>query len=194
MNSPTFRNMWRDENFESRAHVVVTALDNDLDGMRAYFCGRAWFPVRIPLFFMGMLLAIYAPALRPSTGSINKPSESGRNSLIISLSPLHHGSSRASSPPASSKIPRTFASSRISSPRRARFASRTVSPSQAIIHGASAQESSHANHRYMVIRYVPPPISTLPRGPRSSSTPCASFRRATAILPRSRCGPIVSTL
>ena len=57
MNSPTFRNMWRDENFESRAHVVVTALDNDLDGMRAYFCGRAWFPVRIPLFFMGMLLA-----------------------------------------------------------------------------------------------------------------------------------------
>jgi len=56
LNSPTFRNIWRDEHFEARAHAVVTALDNDLDGMRAYFCGRAWFPVRIPLFFMGMLL------------------------------------------------------------------------------------------------------------------------------------------
>ena len=56
VNSPAFRNVWRDANFESRAHVVVTALDGDMDGMRAYFCGRAWFPVRIPLFFMGMLV------------------------------------------------------------------------------------------------------------------------------------------
>ena len=56
MNSPAFRNMWRDVDMESRARVVVTALDNDLDGMRAYFCGRAWFPVRLPIFFMGMLL------------------------------------------------------------------------------------------------------------------------------------------
>ena len=56
LNSSTFRNIWRDDDFEGRAHAVVTALDNDLDGMRAYFCGRAWFPVRIPLFFMGMLL------------------------------------------------------------------------------------------------------------------------------------------
>ena len=56
MNSPSFRNMWKDADFESRRHVVVTALDNDLDGMRAYFCGRAWFPVRIPIFVMGMLL------------------------------------------------------------------------------------------------------------------------------------------
>lgn len=73
MNSPTFRNMWRDENFESRAHVVVTALDNDLDGMRAYFCGRAWFPVRIPLFFMGMLLG--AMRVRLAKHGVNQQTE-----------------------------------------------------------------------------------------------------------------------
>jgi hypothetical protein len=56
MNSSSFRNMWQDSNFESRPAAVVTALDNDLDGMRAYFCGRAWFPVRLPIFLMGMIL------------------------------------------------------------------------------------------------------------------------------------------
>jgi hypothetical protein len=56
MNSTYFRNIWKDKDFNGRASTLVTALDTDLDGVRAYFCARAWFPVRLPLFFMGMLL------------------------------------------------------------------------------------------------------------------------------------------
>jgi peptidoglycan/LPS O-acetylase OafA/YrhL len=56
MNSTYFRNIWKDKDFDGRASTLVTALDTDLDGVRAYFCARAWFPVRLPLFFMGMLL------------------------------------------------------------------------------------------------------------------------------------------
>jgi hypothetical protein len=56
MNSTYFRNIWKDKDFNGRASTLATALDTDLDGVRAYFCARAWFPVRLPLFFMGMLL------------------------------------------------------------------------------------------------------------------------------------------
>ena len=56
MNSTYFRNIWKDKDFNGRASTLVTALDTDLDGVRAYFCARARFPVRLPLFFMGMLL------------------------------------------------------------------------------------------------------------------------------------------
>ena len=56
MNSTYFRNIWKDKDFNGRAETLVTALDTDLDGVRAYFCARAWFPVRLPIFFLGMLL------------------------------------------------------------------------------------------------------------------------------------------
>jgi peptidoglycan/LPS O-acetylase OafA/YrhL len=56
MNSVYFRNIWKDKDFDGRADTLVTALDTDLDGVRAYFCARAWFPVRLPIFFLGMLL------------------------------------------------------------------------------------------------------------------------------------------
>ena len=56
MNSTYFRNIWKDKDFNGRAETLVTALDTDLDGVRAYFCARAWFPVRLPIFFLRMLL------------------------------------------------------------------------------------------------------------------------------------------